>query len=244
MIQVFGCKGMLGRALYDVLCDGRDGFWLESTRLEEVTARNIHCPVVINCAGIVKQRTFSDSSFILSNGYGPQRLADVCNIAHARLIHISTDCVFESAGPHDECDTPDAQDIYALSKRIGEVTRPPHLTIRTSFVGKQGGLLHDLMHSQEVTASDRLLWTGHTVETIANLLVTLAEREDISGLLHVPAQEFTRLELVTLLKEVYHLDVKIKRDDSFVADRRLTSLRWERLGLPKLPELREQLHDN
>ncbi len=58
--------------------------------------------VVINCAGLVKQREAPDSEFMRVNAYGPHRLAEVCDRASARLIHISTDCVFRGPGPHGE----------------------------------------------------------------------------------------------------------------------------------------------
>ena len=52
----------------------------------------------------------------------PHRLARLCALAGARLVHISTDCVFAGTrGDYREADPPDAQDLYGRSKLLGEV---------------------------------------------------------------------------------------------------------------------------
>lgn len=224
-IQVFGQSGMLGSAVVKAV--QRRGHELESNQanLEIVGPGHIHAPVVINCAGLVKQRQYKSSRFMVVNAVGPHRLAEACDGFGARLIHVSTDCVFSRTGPHCECDAPDADDPYARSKLAGEVTRAPHLTIRTSFVGfGPRGLIADLLNGQEVRASHTLLWSGHTVDTVADVLVQLAET-DATGLLHVPGEFQSRWDLVqTLIR--YVGTGQVVRDDDYRADRRLISDRW------------------
>ncbi len=60
--------------------------------------------VVINCVGIVKQRSTSKESIpsLEINALLPHRLAVICKAVDARLIHLSTDCVFsgkKGSGP-------------------------------------------------------------------------------------------------------------------------------------------------
>lgn len=242
MIQVFGQTGMLGSAVVRVLRARGLPFHPHQADLEVVHAGHIHAPIVINCAGLVKQRKVSDSQMVCINGVGPHRLAEACRNVGARLIHVSTDCVFDGDGPHAECDPLDASDIYARSKLAGEVTTAPHLTIRTSFVGfGLRGLIADLQGSKPVKASARLLWSGHTVDAIANLLCDLAARTDLTGLLHVPGEHQTRLDLCHALARRYDLPAPIVRDDSYCADRRLISHRWEDCDLPPLPPFAVQL---
>ena len=55
-----------------------------------------------------------------------------------KLIHISTDCVFDGKhGNYSEDDIPNPQDIYGLSKYFGEVKSDNCLTIRTSVIGPE-----------------------------------------------------------------------------------------------------------
>lgn len=242
-IQVFGPCGMLGSAVVKAI--GKRGHEWDGSdvNLEMVTGGHIRAETVINCAGIVKQRMTSASHMMRVNAVGPHLLAEACDAAGARLIHISTDCVFCGPGPHDEADSPSPADDYARSKLAGEIHRTPHLTIRTSFVGfgRHGLIARMQRPNTEERASARVLWSGHTVNTIADLLVTLAERRDVIGLLHVPGEYQTRLDVCTALKARYSLPAKVERDDGYAADRRLTSDLWDGWNLPDLPGFATQL---
>lgn len=245
-IQVVGARGMLGSAvLQAVRAAGHEPI---GNFYGDITTCAVLGQVVINCAGVVKQRTeLTDSYFVLVNSYGPQRLAEACDRFGARLIQVSTDCVFAGPGPHGESDTPDGRGIYAVSKLAGEVARAPHLTVRTSFVGLgKRGLLHDLLEKrgQTIAASTNALWTGHTAPWIAKLLVHLAaERPDITGLLHVPAPEWTRPELIAAISRLFKLDLTVVETNDPAEDRRLYSERWPALSLPYIPSLLAQLQE-
>jgi dTDP-4-dehydrorhamnose reductase len=241
-IQVFGSRGMLGSAVLRAI-DRRGHSWtVVNADLETVNAAHIHAPVVINCAGLVKQHYCPAWRFMDVNATGPHRLADACNLRDARLIHISTDCVFQGPGPHAEWDAVDCEDDYARSKLAGEVYGAPHVTVRTSFVGfGKRGLLAEMCRIQSIRASARLLWSGHTADTVADVLVTLAERDTVFGLLHVPGEFQSRWGLCNALVRRYGLATKLIRDDEFEADRRLISTAYDAWLLPELPSFAAQL---
>ena len=97
--------------------------------------------VVVNCIGIVKQVVAAHAADEVwaTNAALPHRLAERCERAAVRLIHISTDCVFSgTSGPYDEDEPPDPVDLYGQAKLAGEIGGP-HLTLRTSFIGPQLG---------------------------------------------------------------------------------------------------------
>jgi dTDP-4-dehydrorhamnose reductase len=94
--------------------------------------------VVVNCVGIIKQLAASKDALtsIAINSLFPHRLAQICAVANARLIQISTDCVFSGdRGGYCESDLPDARDLYGRSKLLGEVDYPHAITLRTSIIG-------------------------------------------------------------------------------------------------------------
>lgn len=241
IIQIFGAKGMLGSSVVRHI-KNQSLYHVSDERIEEVVPQDIIGDVVINCAGLVKQKHALDSEFIKTNAYGPHVLAEACDRVRSRLIHISTDCVFSDFGPNNEECIPNPEDLYGRSKLAGEVTRKPHLTIRTSFIGRGNtGLVADLQRGP-VRASDRLYWSGHTVDTVAWIISVLCKRHDLFGLLHIPGEDQTRYELVE--KIIRHLDLpkdRVIRDDTFEADRRLESMRWYDCGLPVLPSFEEEL---
>lgn len=241
-IQITGSCGMLGQVVVKAATEAGHTPVASLFRIGNTLPYQITAPVVINCAGIVKQRECSEQDMVLSNAYGPHRLAWACDEARARLIHVSTDCVFTLPGPHNESDTPSPRDIYARSKLAGEVTRFRHLTVRTSFVGKgPRGLLHRLETEPEMRISRTDTWTGHTVDTVARALVMLAERDDIAGLLHIPAEFTLRADLARMLVKAFGLNCNIVEMDDVWEDRRLSAARWGALELPELPTLAEQI---
>ena len=91
--------------------------------------------VVVNCIGLVKQLPDASNPLhaVPINTLLPHRLAALCRAARARLVHVSTDCVFSgSRGHYAESDFPDAEDLYGRSKLLGEVDYPHAITLRTS----------------------------------------------------------------------------------------------------------------
>jgi dTDP-4-dehydrorhamnose reductase len=237
---------MLGQAVCEAV--QRDGHILHSNGVDitNVHPTQITGEVVINCAGIVKQRTeIAASEFIRVNAYGPHRLAECCDEARARLIHVSTDCVFNDyRGPHSESDSPTPIDTYSYSKLAGEVIRWPHLTIRTSFIGwGRQGLLSELYEKQGQTIECYgQRWSGHTVETVADTLIQLAQRSDVRGLLHIPGEFQSRFQLMMRLIRRFNLDVAVSQSRELPGyDRRLMSERWGGLGLSVLPNFETQL---
>lgn len=74
------------------------------------------------------------------NATAPQRLAELCAESKIRLVHYSTDYVFDGAkkSPYTETDAPNPLNHYAAGKFAGEQavlrTSPAHLVLRTSWV--------------------------------------------------------------------------------------------------------------
>lgn len=242
-VQVWGSRGMLGAKVVRQAAAAGHTVLTGLERIERAEVRHIFGDVVINCAGVTSQRiSHSWTSFMWANAVGPHNLAQMVQQTGARLIHVSTDCVFEGHGPHNEEAVPDADGAYARSKRAGEVTYGQHLTVRTSFVGfGSRGLIHELQTRNEVAVSNELLWTGHTVDTVAAFLVWLVDNPHVMGLLHMPGTGQTRFTLARDLRARWDLPARLKRDDRFVADRRLSSIYWAKLGLPILPPFDVQL---
>ncbi len=242
-VQITGSRGLLGSHLWRALAeDGFDTF-LSSFDLGGVAPADVFAPLVVNCAGIVKQRDLPASRFAQVNAYGPHRLADACDAKGARLIHVSTDCVFgQIPGPHDESAIPCPEDLYAATKLAGEVIRAPHLTIRTSFVGPgERGLWHDIQQGLPQRASGKFLWSGHTAAFVAQVIVALAHRADITGLLHIPGEPIDRWDLVNTIAAHLGVELVVQRDDSYVRDRRLISQRYADLGLPRIGPFHQEL---
>lgn len=231
-IVVLGHMGMLGKRVmleaykrkHEVITPMIPGT-NRPARLIALHKHDVEGDVVINCAGIVKQRGYDPLDLTMTNAFAPHFIAGLCDDAGSRLIHVSTDCVFSHPGPHVEYDPVSPTDLYGKTKLAGEITISPHLTVRTSFIGfSTRGLVHEILNNPEIRASRNLLWNGHTAETVAHALLLYAEN-GISGLLHMPGEEYSRYELVRKLAGWLNVHPKIIEDNSFEADRRLASRR-------------------
>jgi dTDP-4-dehydrorhamnose reductase len=190
--------------------------------------------VVINCIGLIKQRDIDPLDAIDLNSRLPHQLAQICARANARLIHISTDCVFSGkTGMYSEDDTPDAYDIYGKTKNLGEVVNQPHvLTIRTSLIGRELANRVSLLEwflAQRGSCGgySKAVFSGFPTYAVAQWLNDyVLPRPDLHGLYHVSAAPIDKFTLLQLFKAAYHHDIEIAPNDKVVIDRSLDSTRF------------------
>ncbi|MCJ7664005.1 MAG: sugar nucleotide-binding protein [Desulfobacterales bacterium] len=102
--------------------------------------RAIKPDVILNCIGITKRREEPQNPIpsIILNAMLPHKLAKLAADVNAKLIHFSTDCVFDGRTGRYSDDAPtNATDIYGRTKALGEVTGNNVLTCKSSFIGKE-----------------------------------------------------------------------------------------------------------
>ena len=193
---------------------------------------------VVNAVGIVKQRPESEDAIasIEVNSLLPHRLALACRPTGARLIHLSTDCVFSgSRGGYREEDTPDPVDIYGRSKLMGEVSGEGALTLRTSMIGlglQRKTSLVDwfVAQSGRVQGYRNAIFSGLTTNELARVIGNLLEKHaQASGLYHLSAAPISKLELLAKLRERLALNVDLVPVDEPRIDRSLDSTRFRRV---------------
>lgn len=195
------------------------------------------CPdVVINCIGLIKQ--FADAKDPLCalpiNSMLPHRLANVCELIGARLIHISTDCVFSGRkGMYVESDISDAEDLYGKSKYIGEVTDREHvLTLRTSIIGHEldsNASLVDWFLSQRgsVKGYERAVFSGLTTLEVSRVLKEFVlPTPKLHGLYHLSVNPIDKFSLLSEIARVYQKDITIIPDSELIIDRSLDSSKF------------------
>ncbi len=192
--------------------------------------------VVVNCIGIVKQSVCASDPLlsVTVNSVFPHRLGDLCRATGARLIQISTDCVFSGRkGNYSEEDVSDAEDIYGRTKYLGEVTLPGCITLRTSIIGRElstgHGLLEWFVSNQggRVPGYRRAVFSGFTTQALAEIVSVLIEKHpELSGLYHVASEPTTKYDLLSLIRDAMKLEITIECDDSVRVDRSLDGSRF------------------
>lgn len=198
--------------------------------------RTVKPDFVVNCVGVVKQLAAADDPLITLpiNALLPHRLAALCEIAGARLVQISTDCVFSGAkGGYVESDFPDANDLYGRSKLLGEVDYPHAITLRTSIIGHELGGARSLLNwflAQQgpVKGFTKAVFSGLPTVTLAELVRDIiVPRADLHGLYHVAAAPIAKYDLLKLVAEVYAKDIDIVPSDALIIDRSLDASRFQ-----------------
>lgn len=132
-IIVTGCNGQLGRAINKIYqnstgyeCVNTDVAELDITQIEAVDkfVSEVKPYAVINCAAhtnVNACETDVDNAYKI-NAVGPRNLSIAASRYHAKLVHISTDYVFDghASTPYTEFDAPSPNSVYGKTKLAGE----------------------------------------------------------------------------------------------------------------------------
>lgn len=228
-ILLFGATGMAGHIAY---------YYLRSTNRYEIkdvvfrtpltensiivdvnnrqavidVIENEHPDIIINCVGVlVKGSKEHPENAIYVNAYFPNLLKLLSDKIGAKLVHISTDCVFSGKkGHYTESDFRDADDVYGRSKALGEIVNDKDLTLRTSIIGpelkKNGeGLFHWFMkQTGTVSGYTTAIWGGVTTLELAKVM-DYAIQHNLKGLIHVSnGVSISKCELLQLFQSIWH----------------------------------------
>ena len=281
-IVVFGANGMLGHAVLRIMAADTAHEVIGVVRSEAaarslsgvstaqiVTSGSVENPdvlialfeslrpdVVVNGVGLVKQFAQSKDPLVALpiNAIFPHRLAQLCSLVGARLVHISTDCVFSGAkGGYKEEDVPDARDLYGRSKLLGEVDYPNAVTLRTSVIGRELNSAHGLIdwflaQQGNVKGYTRAIFSGLPTCELARVIRDLVlPRAELRGLYHVAAQAISKYDLLRMVNREYDKRLEIEPDDHLIIDRSLNASRFrDATGYvaPEWPDLVAQMRES
>lgn len=166
---------------------------------------------IINCVGIlIKGSKEHPDNAIYINAYFPHVLKKNSDRIGAKLIHISTDCVFSGKkGHYTESDFRDADDIYGRSKALGEIINNKDLTIRTSIIGpelkKNGeGLFHWFMNQQGIIKGYKnAIWGGVTTLELAKAIDYAIEKGTVGLIQLSNGIEISKYDLLNVINTIW-----------------------------------------
>ena len=244
-ILVLGAQGMLGRYIrtyfdrnpiknYRIMAFTRHNLLLYG---ETITTLNKYIvikegDIVINCVGIIPQRNnFDKHNTVLINSVLPHELQYLCNALGAKLMHITTDCVFSGrTGGYDETDDHDETSVYGKSKSLGEPDKA--CVIRTSIIGEE--LRHEKSLLEWVKANKgnqvdgyiNHIWNGVTCLELSKFIHHIIENNILwEGVRHIHSpSSCTKCDLISEISEVYDLDITVIPTAANDVNRTLISL--------------------
>jgi dTDP-4-dehydrorhamnose reductase len=280
-ILVLGVSGMLGSAMFRVLSavssfdvygtirsSGVRQYFSQELGLKIIAGVDVESQdslvsifgtvqpdIVVNCVGLVKQLADANDPLqaVPINSLLPHRLAALCKVAGARLVHISTDCVFSGKkGGYVEADFPDAYDLYGRTKLIGEVDYPHAITLRTSIIGHELSGARSLLcwflaQEEKVKGFTKAVFSGLPTNELARVVRDFViPRPELRGLYHVAAKPIDKYTLLRLVSDVYGKSIEIVPDDQLIIDRSLCADRFaEATGYvaQEWPQLIQRMHE-
>jgi len=229
-IILFGSSGMLGTYVfnnlkenYDVVCINRDEFNIEENdwgKLYKIITNIVNSgDIIVNCAGIIPQKNNLDlRKFICVNTLFPHKLDEISKLLNLKLIHITTDCVYNGLkGDYNIDDKHDSQTFYGISKSLGEPI--DSTVIRTSIIGEEingkKSLLEWIKSNKdcEIKGYQNHLWNGVTCLTLANIITTIIDEKLFwKGIKHICSPNIvSKYDLCCYINEIYNLNITIHK---------------------------------
>ena len=245
-VAAFFLKDLAARLVPNIVLENHD--------LLVNVLQQVQPDVVVNCAGLTKHKPEADDPLeaLPINALMPHRLVALCQLIGARLIHISTDCVFSGKkGNYSEQDQADANDVYGRSKILGEVVAPHCVTLRTSTIGHElqteYGLLNwFLSQEKQCKGYTQAIFSGLPTVVFAQVIRDIViPNKALSGLYHVAAAPIAKYDLLKMIARVYGKQIEIIADAGLVIDRSLNAARFQAEAgyvAPAWPELIETMY--
>ena len=233
-VFIFGTTGMIGNYIKTLLSKTakiitltRKDYDLSNLSIvslsEFLLSKNLQKnDIVINCAGVIpqssKQRGLNTRLYFTINSLFPVILSQLCDKYEAKMIHITTDCVFSGKeGNYNENSIHDETNDYGLSKSLGELCKAT--IIRTSIIGEEVNnkrLLLEWVKSnsgKEINGYTNHFWNGVTCLQLAKIVEKIiVENKFWNGVRHIfSPKSVSKYELVSMINDIYNLNIKINK---------------------------------
>lgn len=173
---------------------------------------------IINCIGAIKpafddQTRWSTNNMV--NSVFPWLLANYARDHAAKLVHITTDCVFDGySGYYTEKSPHSPTDAYGRSKSLGEPDNC--MNLRTSIIGPEKNTKKSLVEwllsnaGGKVDGFQNHIWNGLTTLEFAKALEIII-REDLFeiGTFHIFSNDITKYDMLRTMNEAWSLEIEV-----------------------------------
>lgn len=272
-VLVLGNKGMLGHVLYKTLqensankkygviginrsVDNTDtnSYRLDVLKLDELEQfiKNEQPNYIVNCIGSLVEASIKRPSLAIeTNAMLPHFLNEISEQYNYKLIHISTDCVFDgSKGMYKESDEKTETNYYGLTKNLGEINNDRNLTIRTSIIGpeiklKPTGLFEWVISQKGSTIHgySRVNWSGLTTIELAKFIIWSLDKE-ITGVVHATNSiGISKYNLVKTINNTFDLNIDILNNNDYKIDKTLINTKINNYDFPSYGKMIEEMKE-
>ena len=179
--------------------------------------------LIINCAANINLELLEKNPEIgeCINAVGPKNLAKVAFKNKIRLIHISTDSIFDGNNSmYSEEDIPNPINEYGKTKLLGEKyiqdIMKDYVILRTNFFGINDngtGLLNwiieKLSQKEEITGFDDVIFNPLEISNLSKMIVEISKSNFI-GVLHLSSNNLiSKYEFIMKVADVFNFDKEL-----------------------------------
>jgi dTDP-4-dehydrorhamnose reductase len=234
-ILVTGANGQLGSEIkmlaphypnFDFIFTDIEDFPLDQSEVIEANFKSIQPDIVINCAAYTAVDKAENDSVVADaiNHLAIATLAHLCAASGARLIHISTDYVFDGTSPiaYTESDLPNPKSVYGVTKLAGETACskncPDSIIIRTAWVYSEFGnnfvktMLRLMSERDTLSVVNDQVGSPTYAADLAQVILTILDSDHWeSGIYHYSnAGEISWFDFAEDIKEIANITCDIK----------------------------------
>ena len=214
-------------------------------RLESIM-NSVNPDIIINCVGITKRRPVVNDLYhtIMVNAAFPHQLSAWAEIHRKKVIHFSTDCVFNGKeGDYTEESNTNATDTYGKTKALGEIKYSHTLTIRSSFIGRELKYNSELLDwfllqkSKMVQGFTNVYYSGVSTFFLSKTVAAIIENyPGLNGLYQLALDSpISKFELLSIAKKAFNMDIKILPDNGVVSKPTLNGSKLKRTLSLEIP---------
>jgi len=220
--------------------------------------------LIINCAANINLEFLEKNPQIGKsiNAIGPRNLAKIASKNKIRLIHISTDSIFDGNNSmYTEEDIPNPINEYGKTKLLGEKyiqdSMKDYVILRTNFFGindKGTGLLNwiieKLSQKEEITGFDDVIFNPLEISNLSKIIVEISQSSFV-GILHLSSNKLiSKYEFIMKVADIFNFDKKLikkgtLKDMNFIALRpkntTLNNKKAEKIIKTKIQTINESL---
>ena len=234
-ILVTGANGQLGSEIKELVGNYPDfdfiftdiaDFPLDKTEEIKANFNRIKPDVVINCAAYTAVDKAEEDQITADaiNHLAIATLASLCNESRAKLIHISTDYVFDGTSPiaYKEDDLPNPKSVYGATKLAGETAClkncPESIIIRTAWVYSEFGnnfvktMLRLMTERDHLGVVNDQMGSPTYAADLAQVILTILDSNKWEpGIYHYSNEgEISWFDFAMYIKEIAHKSCEIK----------------------------------
>ena len=244
-VLVLGASGLIGSTIYKYLVSQKTLEVFGTYNSNKPPFKNIikfnflkddksflkEYSIIINCIGITKHNIKASNLSLMYNLNIklPLILDELSKKKITNVIHISTDCVFSGKiGNYKENSNDYSLSYYGETKRIAEMILKNCLVIRTSTVGhefffKNGLLEWFLSQKKKCIGFNNAYFNGLTTLELSKIIYKYFIYKSFfpNKIINVGSKKISKYELLSKMKDLYHRNIEIEKDNQFKIDRTL-----------------------